>query len=47
MRQLVTLKDTDTVVADADVAFVMVDTHTERAALLEGELRAVLERLAD
>ncbi|MCC9000615.1 MAG: acyl-CoA thioesterase [Candidatus Contendobacter sp.] len=47
MRQLVTLKDTDTVVADADVAFVMVDTRTERAALLEGELRAVLERLAD
>ncbi|MBL8246969.1 MAG: acyl-CoA thioesterase [Candidatus Competibacter sp.] len=47
MHQLVTLKDTDTVVADADVAFVLVDTRTERAALLEGELRAVLERMAD
>lgn len=47
MHQLVTLKDTDIVVADADVAFVLVDTRTERAALLEGELRAVLERMAD
>lgn len=47
MHQLVTLKGTDTVVADADVAFVIVDTRTEKAAVLEGELRAVLERMTD
>ena len=47
MHQLVTLKDTDTVVADADVTFVIVDTRTEKAAVLEGELRAGLERMAE
>lgn len=47
MHQLVTLKGTDTVVADADVAFVIVDTRTEKAAVLEGELRAVLERMME
>ncbi|RUQ29561.1 MAG: acyl-CoA thioesterase [Candidatus Competibacteraceae bacterium] len=46
MRQLVTLKGTETIVADADVAFVIVDTRTEKAAVLEGELRTVMERLA-
>ena len=47
MRQLITLKGTDTVVADASVAFVVVDTRTEKAAALEGELRTVIERLAE
>ncbi len=47
MRQLVTLKDTDTIVADADVTFVIVDTRTEKAALLEGVLRTALEQLMD
>jgi len=47
MHQLVTLKNTDTVIADSDVTFVIVDTRTEKAALLEGELRAVLERMAE
>ncbi len=46
MRQLVTLKGAETIVADADVAFVIVDTRTEKAAVLEGELRTVMERLA-
>ncbi|MDG4554668.1 MAG: thioesterase family protein [Candidatus Competibacter sp.] len=46
MRQLVTLKGADIVVADADVTFVIVDTRTEKAAPLEGELRAAMERLA-
>jgi thioesterase-3 len=46
MHQLVTLKDTGTVIADADVTFVIVDTRTEKAAVLEGELRAGLERMA-
>ena len=47
MRQLVTLKGADTVIADADVAFVIVDTGTEKAAVLEGELRTIMERLAE
>lgn len=46
MHQLVTLKDTDTVIADADVTFVLVDIRTEKAAVLEGDLRAALERMA-
>ncbi len=46
MHQIVTLKDSDTVIADADVTFVIVDTRTEKAAPLEGELRAALERMA-
>ncbi|NJM13247.1 MAG: acyl-CoA thioesterase [Synechococcaceae cyanobacterium SM1_2_3] len=47
MHQLITLKDTDTVIADTDVTFVIVDTRTEKAAMLEGELRAALERMMD
>ena len=47
MHQLITLKDTDTVIADTDVTFVIVDTRTEKAAMLEGELRAILERMMD
>lgn len=47
MHQRVILKDSDTVVADADVAFVIVDARTEKAALLEGALRTMLERLMD
>jgi thioesterase-3 len=46
MHQLVTLKDTDTVIADADVTFVLVDIRTEKAAVLEGDLRAALEQMA-
>lgn len=46
MHQLITLKDTDTVIADADVTFVLVDIRTEKAAVLEGDLRAALERMA-
>lgn len=45
MQQRVMRKDSDVVIADADVTFVIVDTHTEKAAPLEGELRAVLEQL--
>lgn len=47
MRQLVTLQNADTVVADADVTFVIVDTRTEKAATLEGELRTALERMME
>lgn len=47
MHQLVVLQGSDTVVADADVTFVLVDTRTEKAAPLEGSLRAALEQMAD
>jgi thioesterase-3 len=47
MHQLVTLKDTDTVIADADVTFVIVDTQAEKAVLLDGELRAAMERMVE
>ncbi len=47
MHQLITLKGADTVIADTDVTFVIVDTRTEKAAALEGELRTVLEQLAE
>lgn len=41
--QVVTLKNTDTRVADAEVTFVMYDIHTRRSALLEGELLKMLQ----
>lgn len=47
MYQCITLEGTDTVIADAEVTFVLVDTRTEKAAPLEGELRAELERMAE
>lgn len=47
MRQVITLKDSDTLIADADVTFVIVDTQVEKAVKLEGELRAGMERMAD
>lgn len=46
MRQLITLEGSDTVVADADVKFVIVDMRTEKAALLEGELRDIIQSLS-
>lgn len=47
MHQLVTLKSADTVIADASVTFVIVDTQAEKAVALEGELRAAMERMAE
>ena len=47
MQQLVTLQGTDTVIANADVTFVLVDTRTEKAAPLEGELRETLQRMIE
>lgn len=42
VRQVVKLKGTDTVVADADVTFVLFDPEKNKAVLLEGE---ILEQL--
>ncbi|MDZ7622308.1 MAG: thioesterase family protein [Candidatus Competibacteraceae bacterium] len=47
MHQSIALKGADTAIADADVTFVIVDTRTEKAASLNGELRTVLEQLAE
>ena len=47
MHQIIALKDSDTVIADADVTFVIVDTRIDKAVKLEGELRAGMERMAD
>ena len=47
MHQSVTLQDDGTPIADADVTFVIVDTRSERAAPLEGELREAIERMRD
>lgn len=41
--QVVTLKNTDTRVADAEVTFVMYDTRARQSAPLEGELLKMLQ----
>lgn len=43
IRQEVRLKDTETVIAEADVTFVMVEAQTQKAAPLEGELLEMLQ----
>lgn len=43
VRQVVRLKGTDTVVADADVTFVLVATDTGRAVVLDGALKALFD----
>jgi thioesterase-3 len=45
IHQVVKLKGTETVVADADVTFVMFDTGKQTAALLEGRLLEMLQTL--
>ena len=47
IHQLITLKGTPTVIADTDVTFVIVDTRTDKAVPLEGELRAALEKMTE
>lgn len=43
IRQVVKRQGTDTVVADADVTFVIVDTHKQKTAVLEGEILDLLK----
>ena len=45
IHQLVTLKGTDTVVAEADVTFVIFDAKQGSAVAMDGELRQLFERL--
>lgn len=44
IHQDVVLAGTDTLVADADVTFVVTDLKTQKAVALEGDLRIRLER---
>jgi thioesterase-3 len=45
IHQVVKLKGTETVVADADVTFVIFDTKRNAAMAMDGELRTMFERL--
>ncbi len=45
IEQIIKLKDSDTVVADADITFVVIDPKANKAVALEGELAALLTRL--
>lgn len=45
IHQVVKLKGTDTLIADADVTFVIVDAKTQKAAPLEGGLMDMLKRV--
>lgn len=45
IHQVVKLKGTGTVVADADVTFVVLDTKKQKAAALEGEILDLLRRV--
>lgn len=42
-NQLVTVKGTDTVIADADITFVVLDQKTNKPIAIEGELRERFE----
>jgi thioesterase-3 len=45
IHQAVKNKGTDTVVADADVTFVIVDTRKQKTAILEGEILDLLKQV--
>ena len=45
IHQTVKLKGTDTVVADADVTFVIFDTQKRKTAVMEGEILDTLKRV--
>ena len=47
MEQVVRLKDSDTVVADATITFVLIDIKTSKALTLDGDVAAALNRLLE
>lgn len=47
MNQTIYLKDTDTVVADAAITFVLIDIKANKAIALEGDVAAALNRLLE
>ncbi len=47
MEQVVYLKDSDTVVADATITFVLIDIKTGKALTLDGDVATALHRLLE
>ena len=47
LEQIIKLKNSDTVVADAEITFVVVDPKANKAVALEGDLAALLTRLVE
>ena len=47
MEQVVCLKDSDTVVADATITFVLIDIKTGKALTLDGDVATALNRLLE
>ncbi len=47
LKQVITLKGTDKIVADAEVTFVVVDPKQNKAVVLDGPLAAALEQLVE
>jgi thioesterase III len=45
IRQTVKLKDTNNIIADADVTFVIFDVKEKKAAALKGELLSMLKKI--
>ena len=45
VHQTIKLKDTDIIIADADITFVIFDVKRKKAAPLEGELLSALKKL--
>ena len=45
IRQAVKLKGADTLIADADVTFVIFDQHQQRSAVFEGKLLTLLKNV--
>ena len=45
IHQAITRKGTDDLVADADITFVVIDTQTRKAALMEGAVLEILKKI--
>lgn len=45
IRHEIVFKGTDDIVVDAEVTFVMVDSHTNKAMPMKGEIRQMFEKL--
>ena len=45
IRQTIKLKDTDKIIVDADITFILLDIKQNKAAVFEGEILYALEKL--
>jgi thioesterase-3 len=46
IKQIITLKDSETVVGDAEVTFCVLDQESHQAVVIEGEVRELLEEMS-